>query len=112
MSAFNSLSHARQLEAAGVPRPQAEVHAQLNKVEAKTDRLIERLTQFEINLSANVADLKTSMVEFKNEFVNVRTEMSALRASHQHMMWISGGMATVCLTALGLCIPLVLHALK
>lgn len=148
MSTFNSLSHARQLEAAGVPRTQAEVHAQLlqslydeehkqyatktdfvmlsndmksqlKQVEAKTDHLEEKLTQVEVKLdqvevklSADISAIKTSMVECKNEFANFRTEMSALRTSHKYILWINGGMATVCLTALGLCIPLVLHTLK
>ncbi len=141
MSTFNSLSHARQLEAAGVPRSQAEVHAQLlqslydeehkqyatktdfimlsndmksqlKQVEAKTDHLEEKLTQVEVKLSADISAIKTSMAECKNEFANFRTEMSALRTSHKYILWINGGMATVCLTALGLCIPLVLHTLK
>lgn len=141
MSTFNSLSCAKQLVDAGVPRPQAEVHAQLlqslydeehnqyatktdfvimsndlrsqiKQVEAKTDHLEVKLTQVEAKLSADIFEIKTSMAECKNEFSIFRTEMSALRTSHKYILWINGGMATVCLAALGICIPLVLHTLR
>ena len=123
MSTFDSLSHARQLEAAGVPRAQAEVHAQfLQSIydkkhkqyatkadvvkhkpdEAKTDRLIEKLTQIELKISGELSDLNSSMIVFKNEVICFRNEMSDFRSSYKYILLINGVMAIVCLSTPGL----------
>jgi hypothetical protein len=148
MGTFNLLAYATQLVNAGVPRGQAEVHAQVlqdvydaehqqyagkadflvlsnqvksqisqleiktDRLEIKTDRLEAKITQLEIKVTAEIADLKKTVSECKTEFSSFRSDISIQRTSHKYIIWISGGVATMCLSMIGLCIPICLHTLK
>lgn len=161
MSMFNSLSYATKLVDAGVPREQAEVHAQVlqgvyeqehEQYATKADFILMRnevsahIAKLEVNtarldnITAEISSLKTMMdgcknefttlrTEFttlRNEFTTVRTEFSTLRTdiatltssnqvltnSHKYILWIGGGLATMCVSVLGLCVPVLLHNMK
>lgn len=155
MRSFNSLSYATQLIQAGVPRDQAEVHAQvlqniydeehkqyatkndfiqlshdvklqMNQLEIKTNQLETKIDHVEIKivevetkivevekkLSREISGLKTSIDQCKDEFLNFRSDLSVLKTSHRYMVWIGGGLATICLSVLGLCISMFMHTVK
>lgn len=122
MSMFNSLSYAIKLVNAGVPREQAEVHAQVlqgvyeqeheqyatrtdfiilsNQVRVQTDQLTE--------LKTSVEQCKNEIAECKNEFVNFRSDILMLKNSHKYLLWIGGVVATMCLSVFGLSVSTII----
>ena len=141
MSTFNSLSYATRLVDAGVPRDQAEVHAlvlqsvyeeehkqyatkadflelrqevkqQILHLETKTDRIEAKITEVEAKLSAEISGLTKTVNDCKDEFLRFRGDVLDLRTSHKYIVWISGGVATMYLSVIALCIPIFLHTLK
>ena len=96
-----------------------DVRAHINKLEVKTDRLegktdhLEtKIVQVETKISAEIADLKKTIYQCKDDFAEFRSDLTALRTSHKYIIWIGGGVATLCLSAFGLCITMFLHAVK
>ena len=157
MSMFNSLSYATKLVNTGLPRAQAEVHAQelqevlerecgqyatkadllawgselkaeikqlekkTDRLEAKTDRLETKTDRLEaktdrLETKTDRLETKTDRLETKidgciAEFVGLRADFAGLRAdvavltsSHKFVLWIGGGVATMCLSVFGLMI--------
>ncbi len=169
---FNSLSYATQLVNAGVPREQAEVHAQVlqgvyeqeheqyatkadfivmrnevttqieqletktdrleakadrlevktdrleaktdrleaktDRLEAKTDRIDKKVSEFEIKITADIADLKTTINECKKEFSNFQSDILVLKSSNKYILWIGGAMVTMFVSMFGINVSMLL----
>lgn len=88
------------------------VAAKTAQLEIKTDRIEAKITEVEVKLSAEISGLAKTVNECKEEFLSFRTDLSNLRTSHKYIVWISGGVATMCLSVIALCIPIYLHTLK
>ena len=120
MTMFNSLAYATKLVNAGLPRAQAEVHAQelpeilerecgqyatkadlialgsevkaeIKQLEEKTDRLEVKTGRLEAKIDGCIA-----------EFAGLRADVTVLTSSHKVVLWIGGGVATMCLSVFGL----------
>jgi hypothetical protein len=63
-------------------------------------------------LSAEISGLTKTVNDCKDEFLRFRGDVLDLRTSHKYIVWISGGVATMCLSVIALCIPIFLHTLK
>ena len=88
------------------------IAAKTDQLEIKTDRIEAKITEVEVKLSAEISGLTKTVNECKEEFLSFRADMSVLRTSHKYIVWISGGVATMCLSVIALCIPIYLHTLK
>ena len=88
------------------------IAAKTDQLEIKTDRIEAKITEVEVKLSAEIAGLAKTVNECKEEFLSFRADVSVLRTSHKYVVWISGGVATMCLSVIALCIPIYLHTLK
>ena len=88
------------------------VAAKTDQLEIKTDRIEAKITEVEVKLSAEISGLAKTVNECKEEFLSFRADVSVLRTSHKYIVWISGGVATMCLSVIALCIPIYLHTLK
>ena len=83
-----------------------------DQLEIKTDRIEAKITEVQVKLSAEISGLAKPINECKEEFLSFRADVSVLRTSHKYIVWISGGVATMCLSVIALCIPIYLHTLK
>jgi uncharacterized phage infection (PIP) family protein YhgE len=83
-----------------------------DQLEIKTDRIEAKIIEVEVKLSAEISGLAKTVNECKEEFLSFRADVSVLRTSHKYIVWISGGVATMCLSVIALCIPIYLHTLK
>jgi hypothetical protein len=83
-----------------------------DQLEIKTDRIEAKITEVEVKLSAEISGLTKTVNDCKDEFLRFRGDMLDLRTSHKYIVWISGGVATMCLSVIALCIPIFLHTLK
>jgi transcriptional antiterminator Rof (Rho-off) len=88
------------------------IAAKTDQLEIKTDRIEAKITEVEMKLSAEISGLAKTVNECKEEFLSFRADVSVLRTSHKYIVWISGGVATMCLSVIALCIPIYLHTLK
>ena len=88
------------------------IGAKTDQLEIKTDRIEAKIIEVEVKLSAEISGLTKTVNECKEEFLSFRADMSVLRTSHKYIVWISGGVATMCLSVIALCIPIYLHTLK
>ena len=88
------------------------LEAKTDQLEIKTDRIEAKITEVEVKLSAEISGLAKAVNECKEEFLSFRADVSVLRTSHKYIVWISGGVATMCLSVIALCIPIYLHTLK
>ncbi len=88
------------------------IEAKTNQIEVKTNQIEVKITEVEIKLSAEISGLTKTVNECKEEFLRFRSDVSVLRTSHKYIVWISGGVATMCLSVIALCIPIFLHTLK
>ncbi len=88
------------------------IEAKTDQLEIKTDRIEAKITEVEVKLSAEISALAKTVNECKEEFLSFRADVSVLRTSHKYIVWISGGVATMCLSVIALCIPIYLHTLK
>ena len=88
------------------------IAAKTDQLEIKTDRIEAKITEVEVKLSAQISGLTKTVNECKEEFLSFRADVSVLRTSHKYIVWISGGVATMCLSVIALCIPIYLHTLK
>jgi chromosome segregation ATPase len=127
---FNSLAYATKLVNAGLPRAQAEVHAQelqevlerecgqyatkadlialgsevkaeIKQLEEKTDRLEAKTDRLEAKIDGCIA-----------EFAGLRADVTVLTSSHRVVLWIGGGVATMCLSVFGLMVTTLWPSLK
>ncbi|MBZ1351065.1 hypothetical protein KZZ10_10445 [Alcaligenaceae bacterium LF4-65] len=89
-----------------------QIEAKTDQLEIKTDRIEAKITEVEVKLSAEISGLAKTVNECKEEFLSFRADVSVLRTSHKYIVWISGGVATMCLSVIALCIPIYLHTLK
>jgi predicted nuclease with TOPRIM domain len=130
MTMFNSLAYATKLVNAGLPRAQAEVHAQelqevlerecgqyatkadlialgsevkaeIKQLEEKTDRLEAKTGRLEAKIDGCIA-----------EFAGLRADVTVLTSSHKFVLWIGGGVATMCLSVFGLMVTTLWPSLK
>jgi hypothetical protein len=130
MTMFNSLAYATKLVNAGLPRAQAEVHAQelqevlerecgqyatkadlialgsevkaeIKQLEEKTDRLEAKTDRLEAKIDGCIA-----------EFAGLRADVTVLTSSHRVVLWIGGGVATMCLSVFGLMVTTLWPSLK
>jgi hypothetical protein len=83
-----------------------------DQLEIKTDRIEAKITEVEVKLSAEISGLAKTVNDCKDEFLKFRGDVLDLRISHKYIVWISGGVATMCLSVIALCIPIFLHTLK
>ena len=88
------------------------IAAKTDQLEIKTGRIEAKITEVEVKLSAEISGLAKTVNECKEEFLSFRADVSVLRTSHKYIVWISGGVATMCLSVIALCIPIYLHTLK
>jgi uncharacterized phage infection (PIP) family protein YhgE len=88
------------------------IAAKTDQLEIKTDRIEAKITEVAVKLSAEISGLTKTVNECKEEFLSFRADVSVLRTSHKYIVWISGGVATMCLSVIALCIPIYLHTLK
>jgi uncharacterized phage infection (PIP) family protein YhgE len=88
------------------------IAAKTDQLEIKTDRIEAKITEVEVKLSAEISGLTKTVNECKEEFLSFRADVSVLRTSHKYIVWISGSVATMCLSVIALCIPIYLHTLK
>lgn len=101
-SRFNAIDYAQQLEAAGVPQTQAEVHAKMmslaltNCAASKSDlaalnaQLTARMDTIETHLIAEIAALGESVVRqlaIMRDFRAMREDISAIRADLRYIGW-------------------------
>jgi uncharacterized phage infection (PIP) family protein YhgE len=89
-----------------------QIEAKTNQIEAKTNQIGVKLAEVETKLSAEISGLAKTVNECKEEFLRFRSDVSVLRTSHKYIVWICGGVATMCLSVIALCIPIFLHTLK
>jgi peptidoglycan hydrolase CwlO-like protein len=91
------------------------LEARTNRLEEKVDHLDHKVTQFEARMSSEMADLKATMNtntnECKNEFSKLRAAVAVLTNSHKYVLWIGGGLATICISVFGLCISILLPSI-
>ena len=91
---------------------EATVHlnARTGRLEEKVDHLDQKVTQFEARMSSELADIKSTMNNnmdhCKNEFSRLRADIAVLTNSHKYVLWIGGGLATMCMGVFGLCISI------
>ena len=88
------------------------IAAKTDQLEIKTGRIEAKITEVEVKLSAEISGLAKTVNECKEEFLSFRADVSVLRTSHKYIVWICGGVATMCLSVIALCIPIYLHTLK
>ncbi len=92
------------------------LEARTDRLEAKVDHLDQNVTRFEERMSSEMADLKVTMKantdECKNEFSKLRADVAVLTNSHRYVLWIGGGLATICISVFGLCISILLPSIK
>lgn len=81
-----------------------------DRLEEKVDHLDQKVTQFEARMSSELADIKSTMNNnmdhCKNEFSRLRADVAVLTNSHKYVLWIGGGLATMCMGVFGLCISI------
>jgi chromosome segregation ATPase len=150
MTMFNSLAYATKLVNTGLPRAQAEVHAQelqevlereCGQYATKADlKQLQEVLERECGQYATKADLialgsevkaeikqleeKTDRLEAKTgrleakidgciaEFAGLRADVTVLTSSHKFVLWIGGGVATMCLSVFGLMVTTLWPSLK
>ena len=83
-----------------------------DQLEIRTGRIEAKITEVEVKLSAEISGLTKTVNDCKDEFLRFRGDVLDLRTSHKYIIWISGGVATMCLSVIALCIPIFLHTLK
>jgi hypothetical protein len=68
--------------------------------------------QFETRISSEFTDLKSMIKanthELKKECYELRADIAVLTNSHEYLLWIGGGLATICISMFGLCSSILL----
>jgi hypothetical protein len=122
MTLFKPLSYVVELEAAGVSRQQAQVHAQaLQQVYHEEHRqyatkadLLQVSATLEAKISTEIAGVKTLIADCKKDFIEFRADVSSLKTSNKYLIWIGGGIATLSASAsaIAMCLSMFLCSLK
>jgi len=77
--------------------------------------ILHRHSQFETRISSEFTELKSMIKanthEFKKECSKLRTVVAVLTNSHKYVLWIGGGLATICISVYGLCISILLPSI-
>jgi hypothetical protein len=71
-----------------------------------------KIDQVEQKLSAELSGLKITIDECKNEFSHFRADVSELKTSHKYLRWIGAGVATMCLSVIGINISMFMFLAK
>ena len=120
MTLFNPLSYVVELEAAGVSRQQAQVHAQAlqqvyheeyRQYATKAD-LLQVSATLEAKISSEISGVKTLIDGCKKDFTEFRTDVASLKTSNKYLLWIGGGIATLSASAIAMCLSMFLSSLK
>jgi hypothetical protein len=117
---FNPLSYALQLEAAGVSRHQAQVHAQVlqNVYDEEHRQYPTKADMFEMNrrleekFSFEIAGVKGLIDGCKKEMTEVRADVASLKTSNKYLLWIGGGLATFSASSTAMCLTMLMQSLK
>jgi len=120
MTLFNPLSYVVELEAAGVSRQQAQVHAQtLQQVHHEEHRqyatkadLLQLSATLEAKISTEVLGVRTLIDDCKRDFTEFRADVASLKTSNKYLLWIGGGIATLSASAIAMCLSMFLYSLK
>jgi len=89
-----------------------QVECKVMQVDEKVNQVAARLIRFENHMSAELAEVKTTVSQCKDEFVGYQADVSDLKISNKYMLWINGFVATICLSVIAVCVPMFLHSLK
>jgi hypothetical protein len=72
--------------------------------------------QFETRISSEFTDLKSMIKanthELKKECYRLRADIAVLTNSHEYLLWIGGGLATICISMFGLCSSILLPSIN
>jgi hypothetical protein len=79
----------------------SEVKAEIKQLEEKTDRLEAKTDRLEAKIDGCIA-----------EFAGLRADVTVLTSSHRVVLWIGGGVATMCLSVFGLMVTTLWPSLK
>jgi predicted RNase H-like nuclease (RuvC/YqgF family) len=113
---FKILSHEVKTHLNQLEEKTDRLEKKTDRLEAKVDHLDQKVTQFEVRMSSEMADLKAMLNantdECKNEFSKLRADVAVLTNSHKYVLWIGGGLATICISVFGLCISILLPSIK
>ena len=109
-----------ELEAAGVSRQQAQVHAQtLQQVYHQEHRqyatkadLLQVSATLEAKISSEISGVKTLIDGCKKDFTEFRTDVASLKTSNKYLLWNGGGIATLSASAIAMCLSMFLSSLK
>ena len=97
-----------ELKMGQVETRMGQVETRMGQVETRMGQVEEKIIQIEIKLSC----LQIAVEQLKDQFARFNTELSVLKTSCKYILWIGGGLATLCVSTLGLCIAMFLHTLK
>lgn len=88
------------------------LEAKTTRLEAKTDQLEEKVTHLDQKVDYLAEAMKASADECKSEISKLRADVAVLINSHKYVLWIGGGLATMCASVFGLCISILLPSVK
>mgnify|MGYP006919731979 CR=1 FL=1 len=112
MSTFNSLSYATQLVATGLPREQAEVHANaLKNIEINLTQVEKKIERVELKLSSEQSIQAKTIDQCKKELSNFRIDVVVLKTSHKYSIW-GGVILALCLSVIGINISMFMFLAK
>jgi chromosome segregation ATPase len=89
-----------------------QIEAKTNQIEVKMTQIEKKIDQVEQKLSAELSGLKITIDECKNEFSHFRADVSELKTSHKYLRWIGAGVATMCLSVIGINISMFMFLAK
>ncbi len=88
------------------------LEAKATRLEAKTDQLEAKVTHLDQKVDQLAEAMKASADECKSEISKLRADVAVLTNSHKYVLWIGGGLATMCASVFGLCISILLPSLR
>ena len=88
------------------------LEAKATRLEAKTDQLEAKVTHLGQKVDQLAEAMKASADECKSEISKLRADVAVLTNSHKYVLWIGGGLATMCASVFGLCISILLPSVK
>ena len=89
-----------------------QIEAKTDQIEIKMTQIEKKIDQVEQKLSAELSGLKTTIDECKNEFSHFRADVSEQKTSHKYLRWIGAGVATMCLSVIGINISMFMFLAK
>lgn len=85
-----------------------QLEKKIDHLEIKTDHLDRKIS----SMTVEIIGLKTTMDACKSEFSGLRADVAVLTNSHKYVLWIGGGLATVCFSVFGLCVSILLPSVR